>query len=165
MKKLTLALYLTFMVVLSFLFFSVSGFKKFKSANVVAHGMMADVAGSGFWSNYVFAAYSKSNHFIVLSGYQLRLHDTISIELDIPDTVRVGQSYSLRGGAGLYYENTIARKSYSGDVYEGAGSVTIHALDTVTHIIRGSFNGTLAGNEDSVVVTHGYFNTGYLEAP
>ncbi len=126
-------------------------------------GISATVNGNSAFQSTAVSADSGISYegYIILVGTQLLSGDTVSMEVDLTDTIEVNKPCAFKNGSGLSYYSTKAGKGYHGDPVDGHGTVTITSLDPVSHKIQGSFSGTLINDTDSIVVSNGTFNSTY----
>ena len=129
-------------------------------------GMDASVNGQAFQASTTTGIFSASAGYIALFGIQTKGVDSSGIEVDILDTIKVGEPGLLANGFIINYGSNTG-PTYSGGDITGHGVVTLSAWDTVNHTIAGTFSGVLYDNGliDSVVVTNGTFNTSYTLTP
>jgi hypothetical protein len=157
MKKLILAL-----AAVAFIAF---GCKKSSNSSSTGAGMSAKVNGQGFAASSTYGLFSVSEGELSVFGISASGIDSTGIEVDIWDTLKVGEPGPFSGGEGVAYATNQGVDFY-GDEVDGHGLVTLSAWDTTQHTIAGTFSGVLVDNNgDSLTVTSGTFNTTYTEIP
>ncbi len=143
--------------------------------------MSASISGNNnFSATSFYGAHSISGGVLDLVGYKIANGDTTALSLAVWDTVSVGvtDSTCLWGWAEYGAFTTAAAEGIGLPWQEnnagGSGTLSITAWDTTTHMISGTFSGTLyqvtSGinnytQEDSLMMTNGKFNISYTNVP
>lgn len=134
-------------------------------------GITARINGKTFHAFQ--AAAGPYAYFYQVGGVGTVNGDTVFLTLYIatPVTVNAQVSTDDNGFAEMDYvihRNNAPYASYAAyQARKGPAFYTVTSLDTVKHLIEGTFNGTLTQNgavadaPDSIVVTNGVFNTSY----
>jgi hypothetical protein len=156
-------------VIAVFFISALSGCKK-SNSNSNSAALSASVNGTAFQPSIQQGFLFTSNHYFALAGGQIKAGDSLVLEVDLPDAVKVNQVFSLSdiSAAALYYYDSKGNLNYAATSGVGTGSITVTAWDSVGHKIAGTFSGKLEniGNgTDTVVVSNGQFNSSYTVTP
>lgn len=148
---------------------ALSGCKKSNSDGNSA-ALAASINGAAFQPSIQQGYLFTSNHYFAVAGGQIKAGDSLVLEVDLPDVVKVNQVFSLSdiSAAALSYYDSKGNVNYAASSGVGKGSITVTAWDSVGHKIAGTFSGTLenfGGGTDSVVVANGHFNSTYSIIP
>ena len=120
--------------------------------------LSANIGGTAYQPNKVVAW--ASSPYIVITSYQIRSNDTVSLQMSFRDTVTVNSKLVL-DDIDLRYFNTKLTLNYMSDG-DSHGSVTFTTVDKTNKKIAGKFSGVIYhGYNDSLVVKDGQFNTTY----
>ncbi|HMH22705.1 MAG TPA: hypothetical protein VK563_13055 [Puia sp.] len=152
-----------------FLVSAINGCKKSSdsSSGSGPSGISATLGGTAYQSTSVIGVMPNSDSYVFMAGLKVVNGDTLVLEIDIPDTVKVNHVDDVSAG-GFMYTDFHTGKSYAADGFWGHGIVTVTSWDTAGHKIAGVFSGVMqntSGANDSLVVTNGHFNNTYLITP
>jgi hypothetical protein len=151
------------------------------SNNPSGQSMSASISGNNnFSANSFYGVHSISGGVLDLVGYKVANGDTTALSLTVWDTVSVGVTDSLcLWGWAEYGAFTTASAEGIGLPWQennagGEGVFSVSAWDTTTHMISGTFSGTLYqvtsgindyDQEDSLKMSNGKFTMTYTNVP
>jgi hypothetical protein len=101
------------------------------------------------------------------------LDEKITLQIDIRDSMSLNTPIPFTGGTSMYYTSTwtpaLGGGTFTGDTFNGHGTVTITAWNKPAQYITCTFSGVLVGTGssqgDSTVITSGKFNSPYTLIP
>jgi hypothetical protein len=136
-----------------------------KSSSSSSAPVSANLGGKTFTTAQSQGLYYSATNQLTIVGYTIAAGDTSLIELDLDGTATIGTPVSFANGQTVSYTDTKNSFGFTGDQYNGHGSVTITSWDKTNNKISGTFNGVLQDDfnqNDSLVVTNGQFSVGYV---
>lgn len=136
-----------------------------KDNNSGSAGLSATVNGAAWQAQITTAEHPNSDAYVYLIGASFKPNDSTGIEIDINDSVKVGQADNLVDTYLYYYKSTnTSDVVYSSDDPRSHGSITLSAFDKNAHKVAGTFSAVLynpQSNTDSIKVENGHFNVTY----
>jgi hypothetical protein len=142
------------------------GCKKSNNSTDSSSAISASMGSTAFSTSTAntTAYYSTDSTAYEISGFAINAGDTTGLALEFFNRFTVGTTITDKYAVDIdYYVSTT--KDYFGGDGIGQIALTVTSQDTVNHKIAGTFTATLynmLGQNDSLVVTNGKFNTTYF---
>jgi hypothetical protein len=136
------------------------GCKK-SSSSSSSGGLSGSFSGTAFQPSLVLGLDEGS--YLNVAGLQLKGSDSVGVLIDFPDDspLNTGLSFS---SAEIVYNDSKGTFDFESDFSPSHGIVTITTWDKTNLKIAGTYSGVIYdGNNDSVVITNGSFNTTYKQ--